>query len=332
MSIHVADWVWHHSIHKGTALLLMLAIADHAHDDGGGAYPSIDALAQKIRMSPRQVKRVVQQLVVSGELEVDENAGPRGCHIYRITMRPGSPPPEGDNLSPPSDDSGPGGHPGATTVTQGQDVPECHGDMGGTGGGHPGQGGVTSETPGGDIAMSPEPSVTVIEPSEPSRATTRVPAREQRALFEDGGKTFDEGSGPTPEPPSPDPQPPPLEVLPEPPPPRWYGLLSGLNGFRWPLANAGEWLREKGITDDQADRAADALLANPKRDKYKDLAAAFRSFALNRKKWDDERAAPPRANKGPTWRGGTSEERVERYRQQAERERESPSRGQAVMR
>ena len=204
MSIHVADWVWHHSIQKGTALLLMLAIADHAHDDGGGAYPSVEALAQKIRMSPRQVKRVVHQLVESGELEVDDNAGPRGCHIYRITMRPGSRPPEGDNLSPPSDDSGSEGHPGATTVTQGQDAPPCHGDMGGTGRGHPGQGGVTSKTPGGDIAMSPEPSVTVIEPSEPSRATRRVPAREQRALFEDGEKTFDEGLGPTPEPPSDD--------------------------------------------------------------------------------------------------------------------------------
>ena len=193
---------------------------------------------------------------------------------------------------------------------------------------------MTSETPGGDIAMSPEPSVTVIEPSEPSRATTRVPAREQRALFEDGEKTFDQGSVPTPEPPSPDPQPPPpVEGLPEPiVSPRWYGLLSGLNGFRWPLPNATEWLREKGITDDQADRAADALLANPRRDKYTDLAAAFRNFVLNRKKWDDERAAPPRANQGPAWRGGTSEERVERYRQQAERERESPSRGQAVMR
>ena len=141
MSIHVADWVWHHSIHKGTALLLMLAIADHAHDDGGGAYPSIEGLAQKIRMSPRQVKRVVQQLVVSGELEVDENAGPRGCHIYRITMRPGSPPPEGDNLSPPSDHAGSEGHPGATTVNEGQDAPECHRDTGAREGDTQGKGG-----------------------------------------------------------------------------------------------------------------------------------------------------------------------------------------------
>ncbi len=55
MSIKVASYTWEHSQHKGSALLLLLAIADHAHEDGGGAYPSIGTLAAKIRMTPRLI-------------------------------------------------------------------------------------------------------------------------------------------------------------------------------------------------------------------------------------------------------------------------------------
>ena len=136
MSVQVMDWVWRNSIHKGTALLVMLAIADHCHDDGDGAYPSSEILARKTRLSTRQVKRVVQQLEASGELEINERAGPKGANVYRITFQrgtdislegegppaggvepedgdiPGNPDPEchqsearespGDNLSPPS--------------------------------------------------------------------------------------------------------------------------------------------------------------------------------------------------------------------------------------
>ena len=103
MSIQVMDWVWRNSIHKGTALLVMLAIADHCHDDGDGAYPSIEILARKTRLSSRQVKRVVQQLEASGELEINERAGPKGANVYRITFRRGTDP------SPEEADPPPGG-------------------------------------------------------------------------------------------------------------------------------------------------------------------------------------------------------------------------------
>lgn len=36
MSIHVMNLVWKKSRNKRTAMLLLLAIADHAHDDGTG--------------------------------------------------------------------------------------------------------------------------------------------------------------------------------------------------------------------------------------------------------------------------------------------------------
>jgi hypothetical protein len=86
VSIKVSTYVWEYSEHKGTALLLMLAIADHAHDDGGGAYPSIATLARKARTSERNVKLLLPKLEGSGELEVRRSKGPRGTNLYRVKI------------------------------------------------------------------------------------------------------------------------------------------------------------------------------------------------------------------------------------------------------
>ena len=118
MSIQATNWVWNNSSHKGGPLLVLLAIADHAHDDGGGAYPSIDTLAFKSRLSTRQVKRVLHELVESGELVIEPNAGPRGANLYTVTFERGEdklssltgPNGEdeegGDILSPPGEPAG----------------------------------------------------------------------------------------------------------------------------------------------------------------------------------------------------------------------------------
>lgn len=84
MSLKVSTYVWENSKQKGTGLLLMLAIADFAHDDGGGSYPSIATLARKARTTERNVKILLGKLEKSGELEVRRNAGPRRTNIYRV--------------------------------------------------------------------------------------------------------------------------------------------------------------------------------------------------------------------------------------------------------
>jgi hypothetical protein len=71
MSIRVMTAVWEYSSHKGAALLLMLAIADHAGDDGTNAYPSVRRLAQRTRLSERTVQRTIQECEASGELVVN---------------------------------------------------------------------------------------------------------------------------------------------------------------------------------------------------------------------------------------------------------------------
>ncbi len=93
MSIKVSEWVWAHSQSEGTARLVLLAIADHAHDDGRDAWPSQERLARKCRVSVRTVRRAVDELVALGELEVDEyhgrppsENGGRWTHRYVIHM------------------------------------------------------------------------------------------------------------------------------------------------------------------------------------------------------------------------------------------------------
>ncbi len=97
MSIRVMSKVWSTSAHKGSALLLLLAIADFAHDDGTGAWPSIATLADKVRMSPRQVTRLLHRLEASGELVVKPGASRYDTNLLSIPMR-------GDNLAPLRDD------------------------------------------------------------------------------------------------------------------------------------------------------------------------------------------------------------------------------------
>ena len=53
--------VWAESKHSGTDLLMMLAIADFADDDGN-AYPSVGTLAKKCRTTPRHVNRILAAL------------------------------------------------------------------------------------------------------------------------------------------------------------------------------------------------------------------------------------------------------------------------------
>lgn len=76
--------VWDESPRKGSALLLLLAIADFANEHGE-AWPSVDTLANKCRMSRRNVQTLASELAKDGDITIDENAGPRGCNIYRLS-------------------------------------------------------------------------------------------------------------------------------------------------------------------------------------------------------------------------------------------------------
>lgn len=74
MSIKIMTHVWEYSTQKGTALLLLLALADSA-DDAGQCYPGIAYLGRKVRMSERNTQRLLARLIKAGELRIDYNQG-----------------------------------------------------------------------------------------------------------------------------------------------------------------------------------------------------------------------------------------------------------------
>jgi len=114
MSIRVMNWVWEHSTAKGSELLLLLAIADAADDQGRNAFPSIGTLAAKTRMCRRTVQRLVVKLEDDGHL-ILRRAGGRRANTYEVVLEtpsepspqpvddPPEPSPAGDNLTPRQD-------------------------------------------------------------------------------------------------------------------------------------------------------------------------------------------------------------------------------------
>ena len=85
MSVRTMARVWADSTHAGTDLLMLLAIADFA-DDEGNAYPAVPTLAKKCRMSTRNANFILTALKASGELQVRANEGPKGTNRYRIVL------------------------------------------------------------------------------------------------------------------------------------------------------------------------------------------------------------------------------------------------------
>jgi DNA-binding Lrp family transcriptional regulator len=132
--------VWEHSTQTLGARLVLLAIADYAHDDGTGAWPSVATLAKKVLMSPRNVQYALRKLEESGEI-VREGLHESGATIWRITL------PMGANIAPPANIA-----PGRNPFT----------------------GGVQKTTKGG-AKSAPKPLRTTIEPSSPSPAKKKTP-------------------------------------------------------------------------------------------------------------------------------------------------------------
>ena len=70
MSVRAMSYVWDYSPYSGNSLIVHLALADHC-DDQGICWPSQKYLAAKCKISERQIRRIIYQLVTDGFLFVD---------------------------------------------------------------------------------------------------------------------------------------------------------------------------------------------------------------------------------------------------------------------
>ncbi len=78
------SWVIEKSRQKGSNLLVLLMIANHADTAGVDAYPRVETLAAESRLSERAVRYILAKLARSRELVIESNAGPYGCHRYSL--------------------------------------------------------------------------------------------------------------------------------------------------------------------------------------------------------------------------------------------------------
>ena len=85
MSIRIMAQVWELDL-PPTDKLVLLAIADHASDDGTDSWPSMDTLARKASVSTRQVRRITRRLEEAGWITVELQDG--GDHRVRPDRRP----------------------------------------------------------------------------------------------------------------------------------------------------------------------------------------------------------------------------------------------------
>lgn len=156
MSVKVMGIVWESALPQREKYVL-LAYADHAHDDGSKVFPSVGLVAHKTGYSTRSIQRITKTMI-DKEYMVQEGKTKYGTKLYRIMI---------DNLPmlPPylGDDKLSGAKYGGD-ILSGLGVTNCQGLEGG--GDNLTPPGVTNETPRGDIAVSPKPSLTISD--EPS--------------------------------------------------------------------------------------------------------------------------------------------------------------------
>lgn len=134
MSVKVSSWVWEHSKTKGTARLVLLALADIANDDGEVvAYKrSQRHLAKKVKAATSTVRDNIETAVALGELEIIDQGDGRQQSNYRILMRvPESGTLDSDTPAPESGTQG-GSNPAPCppeSGTQGAAPPAPHHDV-----------------------------------------------------------------------------------------------------------------------------------------------------------------------------------------------------------
>lgn len=86
MSIKAMSWVWDNSPYEGVGLLVHLALADFA-DDQGVCWPSQKRISDKCKSSERHVRRIIKQMVDDGQIMIVEKSnGVTTNNKYRLLM------------------------------------------------------------------------------------------------------------------------------------------------------------------------------------------------------------------------------------------------------
>lgn len=84
MSIKIMSWVWDNSPYEGKVLLIHLALADFANDEGT-CWPNQKRIAKKCRCSVETVRTSVRKMQEDGLIEIVSASSGRGnSHVYHL--------------------------------------------------------------------------------------------------------------------------------------------------------------------------------------------------------------------------------------------------------
>lgn len=87
MSIKVMSWVWDNSPYEGKQLLIHLALADFADDDGY-CWPSQETIARKSRCSVETVRTTTRRMQADGFLSIAKQSDGRGSSHKYVLKNP----------------------------------------------------------------------------------------------------------------------------------------------------------------------------------------------------------------------------------------------------
>jgi hypothetical protein len=96
MAINVMTHVWSLDLQPHLKYVA-IALADHAHADGGEARPSQAFLAEKTGLSDRQIRRTLADLVEAGVIQIQRPAGRNRATTYRFVLADTHVLPSGEN-------------------------------------------------------------------------------------------------------------------------------------------------------------------------------------------------------------------------------------------
>jgi hypothetical protein len=100
MSIKVMSWVFENSEATLGSRLVLLALADYAHDDGSKAFPSVETLMKHTRMGRRGVQEALRKLEREGHV-LHVGMTEFGTKIYQVKLEQG-----GADTAPPTEGEG----------------------------------------------------------------------------------------------------------------------------------------------------------------------------------------------------------------------------------
>lgn len=184
VSIAVMSDVWTNAPVKGGELVILLALADFADDDGA-CFPAVPTLARKARMTDRNVQRCLTSLAEARLIRIEKGTGPNGVNRYVVL---GNRPDAGASASGGTGPDRPNrGNGAGTTYSGGGDnlsPPDAGagGDVGVTGG-------VTFSTSGGDAHVTQTVIEPPIEPSEGESAGARGKASQDDQHLDDDDRS-----------------------------------------------------------------------------------------------------------------------------------------------